>query len=114
MNTTQSMVALVAALGLMTLASPAAAQHNSTPGTKLQRSDRNFIVKAAEGGQAEVELGRLAESKGSSNAVKQFGQRMVEDHGNANKELMELASNKGVQLLLAGDEIQFSRATSPP
>jgi hypothetical protein len=27
---------------------------------------------------------------------------------------MELASNKGVQLLLAGDEIQFSRATSPP
>jgi putative membrane protein len=98
MNTTQSMVALVAALGLMTLAWPAAAQQNSTPGTKLQRSDRNFIVKAAEGGQAEVELGRLAESKGSSNAVKQFGQRMVEDHGNANKELMELASNKGVQL----------------
>jgi putative membrane protein len=97
MKTTQSMIALVATLGLMTLASPLAAQNSST-GTKLQRSDRNFIVKAAEGGQMEVELGRLAQSKASSDAVKQFGQRMVEEHGNANKELMELASNKGVPL----------------
>src|SRR5262249_48025321 len=31
-------------------------------------------------------------------AVKQFGQRMVEDHGAANQELAQLAENKGMKL----------------
>jgi putative membrane protein len=92
------MIGLAAALGMLTLASSLTAQQSAPTGAKLQRSDRNFIVKAAEGGQAEVELGRLAQGKASSDAVKQFGQRMVEDHGNANAELMQLAANKGVKL----------------
>jgi putative membrane protein len=98
MKATQSMIALVAALGVLTLASPLAAEQNVPTGKKLQRSDRNFIIKAAEGGQAEVELGRLAQGKATSEPVKHFARRMVEDHGSANRELIELAANKGVKL----------------
>jgi len=98
MKRAHTMIATVAALGVLALAWTAAAQQGAPTNTKVQRSDRNFIEKAAEGGKEEVELGRLAQSKASNEAVKQFAQRMVEDHANANKELMELAANKGVQL----------------
>ena len=97
MKATRSMIALVTGLGLLMLASGLGAQQTPT-NSKLQRTDRNFITKAAAGGRAEVELGRLAQGKASSDAVKQFGQRMVEDHGAANQELMQLAENKGMQL----------------
>ncbi|HKC97490.1 MAG TPA: DUF4142 domain-containing protein [Methylomirabilota bacterium] len=98
MGRAQSMITVFAALGLLTFASSLAAQPSAPTGTKLQRSDRNFIVKAAKDGEEEVELGRLAQAKAASDAVKQFGQRMVEDHGSANKELMDLAANKAVAI----------------
>jgi putative membrane protein len=64
----------------------------------LSASDRRFIKEAAEGGMAEVELGRLAQLKGSSDDVKKFGQRMVEDHTKANDKLKELAASKSITL----------------
>jgi putative membrane protein len=42
--------------------------------------DQAFVTKALEGGDAEVQLGQLAEQKSQSNDVKQFGQKMVSDH----------------------------------
>jgi putative membrane protein len=94
------------------LALPAAAQEkqSSTPGegtqsagsmtahSKLAPTDRQFLTKAAEGGKAEVELGQLATQKASSDAVKKFGQRMVDDHSKAGQQLEELAAKKGVTL----------------
>jgi len=53
---------------------------------------------AAEGGMAEVELGRLAVEKASNDDVKKFGQRMVDDHSKANEELKEIAAKKNVAL----------------
>lgn len=50
------------------------------------------------GGMLEVELGRLAVQKGTSDAVKQFGQKMIDDHTNANQQLTQLASSKGITL----------------
>ena len=60
--------------------------------------DHNFIMDAAMGGMMEVELGRVAAEKGMNDAVKQFGQKMVDDHSKANSELMSLASSKGITL----------------
>jgi len=58
-------------------------------------ADSKFVMEAAMGGLAEVELGRLAAQKGASDEVRQFGQHMVDDHSKANEELMRVASSKG-------------------
>jgi putative membrane protein len=72
-------------------------------GAMLGSSDRKFVMEAAMGGMTEVELGRLAAERGSSEAVKSFGQRMVDDHTRANTELTALASRLGVTLPTALD-----------
>jgi putative membrane protein len=59
-------------------------------------ADEAFVMKAAKGGMAEVEIGKLAADKGSNDAVKKFGQRMVDDHSKANDELAVLAKSKSI------------------
>ncbi len=60
--------------------------------------DLAFMNDAAPGGMAEVELGKLAAKQAASNDVKQFGQKMVEDHSKAGDELKQLAAQKKVVL----------------
>lgn len=60
--------------------------------------DKMFLRKAAEGGLAEVKLGQLAVQKGSSDDVKAFGQKMVDDHTRMNKEMAQIADSMGVML----------------
>ncbi len=64
----------------------------------LSPADRQFVMKAAQGGQAEVELGQLAQQKAQDPKVKEFAQRMVNDHGQANQKLQSLASSKSINL----------------
>ena len=61
-------------------------------------ADGAFMKTAGMDGMAEVEHGKLAAQNAASNEVKQFGQRMVDDHGKANDELKSLASQKNVTL----------------
>jgi putative membrane protein len=61
-------------------------------------ADQAFMMKAAQGGMAEVELGNLAVANAQSDSVKQFGQRMVDDHTKANDELKSIAGQKNVTL----------------
>ena len=60
--------------------------------------DQSFFTQAAEGGLAEVDAGKLAQAKGSSPAVKEFGVQMVTDHGKANAKLKSIAASKQVML----------------
>lgn len=62
------------------------------------RADNHFITQAAEGGQAEVELGRLATRHAASDQVKLFGQRMIDDHTKADNDLMNIANREGFTL----------------
>ena len=57
-----------------------------------------FAVKAANGGMMEVELGRMAQEKGMSKDVKEFGAMMVADHSKANDELKTIATDKNITL----------------
>jgi len=88
----KTVFAALFAAAIAFVAVPAQAQMTLSP------VDRGFIVEAASDGVAEVELGRLASQRAASDAVRQFGQRMVTDHGAANQELMQLAQAKGVAL----------------
>jgi putative membrane protein len=72
--------------------------HMANTNGQVSSSDRKFMEKAAQGGIAEVQLGKLATEKANDDAVKQFGQRMVDDHSKANDQLKQLASQKGVTL----------------
>ncbi|MBB5397888.1 DUF4142 domain-containing protein [Mucilaginibacter sp. AK015] len=60
--------------------------------------DTKFAVMAANGGMMEVQLGKLALSKGSSPKVLEFAKMMVDDHSKANKELMGIAGTKTITL----------------
>lgn len=77
----------------------------------MNSRDRDFLMDAAMGGLMEVELGQLAAQKGASDAVKQFGQRMVDDHGKANTELMTLATSKGLTLPTTLDDKHRAQVT---
>ena len=70
----------------------------------MSSQDHKFVMEAAMGGLMEVELGRVAAQNGASDAVKQFGQRMVDDHSKVNTELMTLATSKGMTLPAALDD----------
>ncbi len=61
-------------------------------------TDRAFVTQAAQDGIAEVQLGQLAAQRGSSDAVKQYGQRMVREHTQANNRLRQIATSKGISL----------------
>jgi putative membrane protein len=65
----------------------------------LKSADTAFAMKAAQGGVAEVQMGKMAVEKASSPDVKAFGQQMVDDHTKANDDLKSLAEKKGMTLL---------------
>jgi|SRR5450631_2287012 putative membrane protein len=78
-------------VALLILAAPLAAVAADNP-------DASFFKNAAEGGISEVDAGALAQQKGNSQAVKDFGAMMVKDHTAANDKLKTLAASKNVSL----------------
>lgn len=64
----------------------------------LSKADQTFAQKAAQGGMAEVSLGQLAEQNAASPQVKQFGERMVTDHTQANQALRQIAQQENIDL----------------
>jgi len=60
--------------------------------------DKMFLRGAAATGLAEVKLGQLAMEKSTSDDVKAYGQKMVDDHIAFNKELAPVADSMGVRL----------------
>lgn len=59
-------------------------------------ADKHFVSDAIEGGNDEVALGRLAQKKGNSDEVKQFAQKMVDDHTRMGDKMRAVAQQVGV------------------
>jgi putative membrane protein len=55
--------------------------------------EAKFLEDAVRGNVAEVKMGELAQQRGQSEAVREFGRMLVEDHSNALKETAELAKD---------------------
>ncbi len=59
-------------------------------------TDQHFIREAIQGNLAEVKVGNLAEEKGASQGVKDFGATLAKDHAAANDKVKQVAQSAGV------------------
>ena len=64
----------------------------------IDEASSSFLVKAADGGMAEVQLGEMGQQKATSQRVKDFSAMMVHDHSAANDKVKALAAQKNVTL----------------
>jgi putative membrane protein len=71
---------------------------NKGGGLMVGKTDQDFLIKAAQGGMAEVEMTRLAQEKASSSEVKEVARKLEQDHTKANEQLKQLAAQKNVDL----------------
>lgn len=69
----------------------ASAQSGAAPS-----GDKKFVKDALEGGNAEVQLGKLAQQKAQSDDVKQFGQKMVTDHTQLGEQMKPIAQQMNI------------------
>ncbi len=71
-------------------------------------SSQEFVTKASSSNNFEIAAGNLAQTKGTDDSVKRYGQRMVVDHTRAALELKTLADRKNytVQTTLTGNHQQ--------
>lgn len=80
-----------------------AASANSSPGSQaLNPAEQAFLRKVSSANAAEIELGTLAEQRANSDAVKQFGHRMVQDHSQANDQISTFARAHNVNIVKSG------------
>lgn len=77
-----------------------------------------FVTKATQAGLAEIELGKLAQTRSSDPKVKEFAATMVNDHTKANAELSTLAKRKNLEVPTALDDkhatMVHAVSTKPP
>jgi putative membrane protein len=61
-------------------------------------AEQFFVTKAIQNGMAEVQLGKLTQSRATDPAVKKFGAQMIKDHEKANAELSSIAKAKNLEV----------------
>ena len=61
-------------------------------------ADRIFLREAAITGLLEVKMSRIAVLRANSNQVRQFAQRVADDHSRANRKLKEIAWSKDLEV----------------
>lgn len=92
--------ALVGCAGLLIQANVIAQQVNDVPNPRQPEviEADEFINEASAKNLAEIETSKLALENSSSQKVKDYAQKLIEDHKNANQKLQELAQKKNVEL----------------
>lgn len=71
----------------------------TVPAQAADSAGQDFVKTAIEGNLAEISVGKLAEEKGGSEAVKSFGRMLVADHTKANQDAIATAKTLGVAAL---------------
>lgn len=68
-----------------------------------EQAKSQFAMDAAHIHMAEIEMGKLAQQKGQSQQVKDFGERLEDDHSKSLDQLKDLADDKNIMLPTAMD-----------
>ena len=76
----------------------------------LDKKDAEYLQKSAQGTMSEVKMGEMAQKQAADERVKQFGKRMVDDHGKDLQTIKQLASQKHVTLPDAPNKEQSREA----
>jgi putative membrane protein len=71
-------------------------QMGQSQAQKADSDSQSFIKSAIEGNYAEINVGKLAQEKGNSAAVRQYGKMLVTDHTAANEKAIAAAKEMGV------------------
>lgn len=108
------LLVIAVVLGTLALVVPSAKISNSSNPIQesSQSTDTTFVQTAGAAGFAEVKLGQLAEQKGSTRAVRDFGNQIVTDHSNAGDQLKAIATRENISLpatLNPGDQATYDR-----
>jgi predicted outer membrane protein len=77
----------------------------------VSKADEKIIKDMAMANIAEIETGKIAQSKSQNDQVKSFAQQMIDDHSKALSELQTLAQQKGVTLPTEPDSKHKAMAT---
>jgi putative membrane protein len=70
----------------------------AAPKGQSPAKDQHFMAEAIEGDLSEVNMGKLAQQKGQSDQVKQFGQALQQDHGEHLQKAQQLADQSGMKV----------------
>lgn len=99
---TGSLLASVFVAGGLAFAQPPGPQNlqpRATTGHMMSKmSDQAFVKKTSEASQAQVKFGRLAQQKGSTEAVKNYGKQMAQHHQRFEQRLQSAASQANLDL----------------
>jgi len=78
-----------------------ACSSNAIADDSMAKKDVKFVNDAADGGMAEVAASKMAVDKATDPEIKNFAQKMVDDHSKANDELKAAAEKKGITVSTA-------------
>ncbi len=90
------MTALGLAAVLALASGGAIAQINNAPAGTMAKTDQNFMNDAIQGDLSEIKVGQLAQQKGQSEGVKQFGQMLEQDHSRNLEQAKQTAEKLGL------------------
>jgi putative membrane protein len=99
---TKPMICLVLAAVISAGSALGATDVRSKQG-KLSSSDYKFLTQTMERSQRELALGTLASQKAQSPMIREFGQKMAQEHRKTAEELQQLAIQKEAVLPAASD-----------
>jgi len=110
-----SVVAVAAAFAALSAFAQTSAQQGATSTTKKAPTTKQFLTEAAQGSQAEIKMGQLAQQKGTTTQVKELGARLVNDHTKLYDQIKQVASSQNITVPekpSAAQEKQISRLES--
>src|SRR4051812_33954645 len=87
-------IAGAAAICIAGLALAAGAVHAES----VKGKDKSFLIDAAEAGNTEIAASKIALEKSQNPDIKQFAQKMIDEHTKVGAELKQVASSKDVSV----------------